>query len=131
MPKLVCPNCHAKVRVEPHQLGKVLRCSKCGSRFLADPGLPPDAFVQNYSGEAPPVQIPPADGAGIAEPPAAPALPSFGHRSFDDVEAGQPASYAGGWVLFAVWVLLEFAAGFMYGFAGTYTEYSYLADRYY
>jgi hypothetical protein len=44
--------------VSEHQLGRTLRCSKCGGRFLADTFLPPDVQVEDYAGEAPPVQVP-------------------------------------------------------------------------
>jgi DNA-directed RNA polymerase subunit RPC12/RpoP len=67
MPLLTCPTCGRRVRVEPRQYGRALRCPKCGGRFLADPTLPPDAHVEDYAGEAPPVQRPPAEVP--SEPP--------------------------------------------------------------
>jgi DNA-directed RNA polymerase subunit RPC12/RpoP len=67
MPVLICPNCGRRVRVEGRQLGRALKCPKCGGRFLADPTLPPDVHVEDYAGEAPPVQRPP-DGEPAEQP---------------------------------------------------------------
>jgi hypothetical protein len=129
MPRFTCPNCHKAVRVQPYQFGKVLRCPKCRGRFLADPGLPPDIHVQNYSGEAPPLpDMPSADAGGWQQTTELPAPPSRPRWS----EYGEPAnrSHRGGWLMFAAWFAVEFAIGFMIGYAETNREWSYLLQRY-
>jgi predicted Zn finger-like uncharacterized protein len=116
LPLYRCPNCHAKIRVGDHQLGKVLVCSKCGGRFLADPGLPPDVFVQNYAGEAPPVQPGEPDPDPPMPPRSAPpprtAAGESGHVRWED--GREPAGDSAGWVWFAVLLALEVAAGVLW-----------------
>jgi hypothetical protein len=75
-------------RVAEEQLGRVVRCSKCNGRFLADASLPPDAHVEKYAGEAPPVQVPP----GAPEPLPPKALPVRRARQpeFPPVEPARP-----------------------------------------
>ncbi len=67
MPKYRCPNGSAKILIQDYQVGKVVRCA---GRFLPDPGLPPGVHVEDYAGEAPPVQTGPV-APPPPEPPAA------------------------------------------------------------
>ncbi len=116
-----CPNCQAQVRVLPRQLGRVLRCPKCGGRFLADPGLPRDAQVEDFAGDPPPIQQPP-----VEQPPAPPDaglaaafaddLPGMSGGPGPLTVVALPANWKGvdvqlGWTLFGILLLLEFIAG--------------------
>jgi predicted Zn finger-like uncharacterized protein len=115
VPRFTCPNCFKHVRVQDHQLGKVLRCSNCGGRFLADPGLPPAVYVQNFSGEAPPVQH---GGEGVGPPPGGPGAgqtpPHYpGALSPAPAEEDAEPSDITGWLWFCLLCALEVAIGFL------------------
>jgi predicted Zn finger-like uncharacterized protein len=56
MSMVLCPNCQRKVRIKDGQFGRVLRCSKCSGRFMAEREVPSNVVFEDYTEEPPPVQ---------------------------------------------------------------------------
>jgi Zn-finger nucleic acid-binding protein len=125
MPIFRCPHCNVRINVGDHQVGKLLTCSKCGGRFLAEPELPADVHVENYEpGEAPPIQIGshpdrPSDPPPSQPPPRPPG--PFGRepipraipvRLSPGVWKGADTRF--GWSLLIAMIILEVLAGFAF-----------------